>query len=60
MTGNEFQIRTGRAAPSAAERQLAATIRVKADRERGARTPQWVSDLARRDNSSSSETRDRN
>lgn len=47
MTKTEFEARTGRPVPSAAERQLAAIIRVRADKRLKAETPQWIRDLAR-------------
>lgn len=47
MTKNEFEAKAGRPVPSAAERRLAATIRVRADKRRKAETPGWIKDLAK-------------
>ncbi|MEV7610051.1 hypothetical protein AB0N61_11255 [Microbacterium sp. NPDC089320] len=47
MTKSEFEAKAGRPVPSEAERQLAATIRVRADRRLKAETPDWIRKLAR-------------
>lgn len=47
MTENEFQAKTGRPVPSAAERRLAAEIRVRADKRLKRETPRWIVDLAK-------------
>lgn len=47
MTKNEFEARTGRPVPSEVERQLAATIRMRADKRLKAETPDWIRKLAR-------------
>ena len=46
MTKAKFEERTGRPAPTDAERRLAAQIRVRADKRRKVATPQWIQKLA--------------
>ena len=46
MTKSEFEERAGRPVPSEAERQLAATIRMRADKRLKAETPDWIRKLA--------------
>ena len=46
MTKDEFEARTGRPVPSEAERQLAATIRMRADKRLKVETPDWIRKLA--------------
>lgn len=46
MTKADFEERTGRPAPTDAERRLAAEIRVRADKRRKAQTPKWIQKLA--------------
>ena len=46
MTVPELEKKTGRPAPTPAERQLAAKVRVRADEKRKVSTPKWIRDLA--------------
>ena len=46
MTPTEYHDKYGRDMPSPRERELAATIRVRADEARGKITPDWIVKLA--------------